>query len=326
MPQTNEIYRRAAEWSAQADAEGFSAAQQAALDAWLGEDLRHLGAYLAVRAALARVNRLGGAAQTANREPEANVSVLAQPVPARRRWVLVGSIAASLVAVVLCGAAWWATSFEAVYATALGETKVIALPDGSQLTMNTATSASVHYTIIARNITLNRGEALFDVAKHKIRPFVVKADKVQVRAVGTSFELASLRDQPLQVMVREGVVKVKASAHADAIVVSAGARAVVGADGKMIIEPVSVGQIAMNLAWRDGYIVFRRQSLGDAAREFGRYNKLRIIVDDPVLARKAVTGRYLATDPLGFAKAVAIFWNLKVTVSQDSVRLTRNAN
>ena len=324
MPQTNEIYWRAAEWSAQADAEGFSAAQQAALDAWLGEDLRHMGAYLAVRAALARVNRLGGAAQTAIHEPEANVSVLAQHMTARRRLVLIGSIAASLAVIVLCGTAWWATSYEAVYATALGETKVIALPDGSQLTMNTATSASVHYTLIARNITLSQGEALFDVAKNKMRPFVVSADISQVRAVGTSFEVTSLRDQPLQVMVREGVVKVKASAHADAIAVSAGTRAVVGADGKMIVEPVSVGQIAKDLAWRDGYIVFRRQSLGDAAREFGRYSKLRIIVDDPVLARKAVTGRYVATDPAGFAKAVAIFWNLKVVVSQDSVRLTQN--
>lgn len=314
MPQINEIYRKAAEWSAAADSEGFSAQQQAALDAWLDEDPRHLGAYLSVRAVLARVERSGR-----NASQDRQVSSFA--ARSRRKFVLVGAIAASLVMVVLSGAIWRASSYEAVYTTSIGQTKVIPLPDGSSITMNTDTAAAVRYSLLGRDVTLKRGEALFDVAKNKMRPFVVTAGNAQVRAVGTSFEVTSLGDRPLQVTVREGVVEVKASAFSEAFAVSAGARAVGGADGQFAVVTLPAGQVARDLAWRDGYIFFRRQTLADAAKEFERYSKLRITIDDPALASKTVTGRYVSTDPVGFAKAVAIFWDLKVAVNRDGVRL-----
>ncbi len=315
MPQINEIYRKAAEWSAAADNEGFSAQQQASLDAWLDEDPRHLGAYLAVRAALARVERLGGSLQGANATRGRRASSPAMAGRSRRKFVLVGAIAASFAVIVFSGAIWRASSYEAAYATAVGETKVIALPDGSSITMNTDTAAAVRYTMLGRNITLKRGEALFDVAKNKMRPFVVTAGKAQVRAVGTSFAVTCLSYRPLQVTVREGVVEVKASRFSNAVAVPAGARAVGQVDGQFAVVTLPTGQVARDLAWRDGYIFFRRQTLADAAKEFERYSKLRIVIDDPVLAGKTVTGRYVSTDPIGFAKAVAIFWDLNVTVN-----------
>jgi len=323
MPQINKIYRKAAEWLARVDGGGLSAEQQAALDVWLGEDPRHLGAYLAVRAALARIERLGGAAHSLRAEPEGPEALSVTAGSVRRRIVLVGAMAASLAVVVLSGALWRANSYEAVYATAVGETKVVALPDGSTIVMNTGTSAIVRYDILGRNIALKRGEALFDVAKNKLRPFVVTAGSARVRAVGTSFVVTCLDDRPLWVTVREGVVEVKASRFSRAVAVPAGTRAVGRADGQFSVASLPAGQIVRDLAWRDGYIFFRRQTLADAAREFARYSKLRIVIDDPVLASKTVTGRYVSTDPVGFAKAVAMFWDLNVAMSQDGVHLTQ---
>ena len=323
MPQSNEIYRKAANWSAQADGDAFSAEQQAALDAWLGEDSRHLGAYLAVRATLARVERLGGAAQNLMAEGDRpkTLSVAARTVP--RRVVLAGAIAAVLAVVVLCGTVWQANTYEAFYTTALGETKVVALADGSTITLNTATAATVRYDLLGRNITLQRGEALFDVAKNKWRPFVVTAGRAQVRAVGTSFDVTCLQEQPLRVTVRDGIVEVKAAGISGSVSVAAGRRAVGQPDGQFAVETLPDGQLARDLAWRDGYIFFRRQTLADAAREFERYSKLRILIDDPVLASRTVTGRYVSTDPVGFAKAVALFWGLDVAVSQNGVHLSQ---
>ena len=138
-----------------------------------------------------------------------------------RRAVLAGTIAASIALVVSSGAIWQANSYEAAYVTAIGETKVIPLPDGSSITMNTDTAAVVH-----------RGEALFDVAKNKMRPFVVTAGKAQVRAVGTSFAVTDLTTRPLEVTVREGVVEVIATPHSDPVAVHAGARAIGRSDGR----------------------------------------------------------------------------------------------
>ena len=67
--------------------------------------------------------------------------------------------------------------------------------------------AGIHHN--RRGIDLIRGEALFDVTKDRKRPFVVTAGATQVRAVGTSFSVQLLPDQPVQVLVREGVVEIK---------------------------------------------------------------------------------------------------------------------
>ena len=76
------------------------------------------------------------------------------------------------------------------------------------MVLNTDSQVAVHYSLFARDITLNRGEVLFDVAKNKRRQFVVKTANIQIRAVGTSFAVSSLVGRPFKVTVREGVVQI----------------------------------------------------------------------------------------------------------------------
>ena len=77
-----------------------------------------------------------------------------------------------------------------------------------------------------------QGEALFDVAKNKARPFVVAAGDTNVRVVGTSFSVRHLEASPVQVLVREGVVEVfKPSAQAAPVRITANTLAVAPQDG-----------------------------------------------------------------------------------------------
>ena len=68
--------------------------------------------------------------------------------------------------------------------TVIGQMREIVLPDGSIVSLNTDSEISVAFSPTVRKICLLRGEALFDVAKNKARPFVVWAGGTQVRAVG----------------------------------------------------------------------------------------------------------------------------------------------
>ncbi|MFD2427832.1 FecR family protein [Sphingobium scionense] len=94
------------------------------------------------------------------------------------------------------------------YRTALGETRTVQLADGSRIHLNTNSSVEVALRDDIRQITLLKGEAQFDVAHDKKRPFIVNADGTLVRAVGTMFNVR-LRADVTELTVIEGIVAVR---------------------------------------------------------------------------------------------------------------------
>ena len=306
-PPVNNIERIAAEWAALIDSGSMSAEQQRAFEAWIDVDPRHLGAYLKVEAALARVARLGSEALR-----QRCVTNVAPLEPVRRRIWWIGALAASIAVTALCGSLWTINTFDADYATGVGEIRTVCLPDGSSITLDAASEVHLHYNLFARDVILDNGVALFNVAKNKRRPFVVAAGGIKVRAVGTSFEVGKIAEQPLTVTVREGVVAISRLREPGVTMVDAASQAVVPANGDPKLEPRSAAQLSHDFAWLDRRLFFRHQTLAAAAREFERYSNLRIIIESPAIAGRMVTGTYVATDPAGFAKAVAVLMDLQL--------------
>jgi len=320
VPRSNDIDRQAAEWAARTDGETLSTERQSAFEAWLAADVRHVGAYAKATAVLAQVERsraVGMQFEVMRRQPSL--------LPVRRRIVLMGGIAATLAAVGVLGDVGWNMMRNDVYATSIGETQVVPLSDGSIVTLNTDTKVIVHYTDNRRMIRLVRGEALFDVAKNKARPFIVEAGDTQLRAVGTSFSVSVLETQPVQVLVREGVIEFeRQGVHPAAPVrVAADFRASAWLDGPIAIVAVPAAMVERALAWKMGRISFDDQSLAVAAREFARYSSTKIVITDPAVANRTVTGLFVSNDPVGFARAVALSLNLGVEIGDNEVRLTR---
>jgi transmembrane sensor len=237
----------------------------------------------------------------------------------------VGSaIAAS--ALVGVGATWQVLRHRGRFTTAKGETKVIALKDGSVVTLNTASEILVNYSERQRSVELVRGEALFDVAKNKARPFVVAAGDTSVRAVGTSFSVSRFDAAPVRVLVREGIVEVFKPGALDgrSVRISANTMAMAPSDNAGIVaQAVPSVQVRRAMAWQAGQISFEGETLAQAAAEFSRYSDTRIVIDDPALAREEIAGLFKATDPVGFANTIAISLNAHVRVGEGEVRLTR---
>lgn len=312
-----EIDRIAAEWAARR-CTGLESGEQASLDAWLEADPRHLGAYAKAEAVLARLDQVGAAGPDALRaESEA-------PVPfMRRRSVLIGSAAAALT-VTAGGISVYTLLGAENYSTGMGETRKIVLADGSLVTLNTNSKISVRYSKTLRRITLAQGEALFDVAKNRQRPFIVEAQDTQIRAVGTSFTVKLLPQQPVQVLVREGVIEIKRPGIPEAPPVRLAANNVAFAPAQAPISavPIPSAVVARSVAWREGRIAFDNTSLESAAREFGRYSDVRIHVA-PGLENQTVTGLFVSTDPVGFARAAALSLNLQVDVRDREVIISR---
>lgn len=313
----HEIDRIAVEWAARR-CNGLSAKETATLDAWLEADPRHLGAYMRAEAVLARLDQMGAAGADALR--------LDQPAApfARRRTVLTGAAAAGLAIVAVGGLALYDMLGDETYSTNVGETREVVLSDGSVVTLNTNTRIAVRYTRSLRKITLAQGEALFDVTKNRRRPFIVLAHDTQVRAVGTSFTVKLVTPQTVQVLVREGVIEIQRPDVPEAAPVRLAANNLALAPDKAPISTAAVRteQITRTLAWRQGRIALDNETLGDAAQEFGRYSDVQIHVE-PGLENQTVTGLFVSTDPVGFAHAAALSLNLRVTVGNREVMISR---
>jgi len=211
--------------------------------------------------------------------------------------------------------------------------KVVPLADGSVVNLNTDSRIRVQYTAVRRSIHLDRGEALFDVAKDAARPFVVSAGDMQVRAVGTSFSVLRLADTPVQITVREGVVEVDRD-HSGArevapVRLTANMRAEAplgsGLASPAPIRAVAVAPVEIEraVAWREGRIAFEGETLAEAVKDFQRYSDTRIVIDDPSIAKEEVTGLFQANDPVGFAQAVATGFGWHAEVGENQVRLSR---
>jgi transmembrane sensor len=301
------IEDQAADWLARIDRFGETPEMMRALDAWLAGDTRRQGAFLQAQAALRLLDDHFDPVAADDLAP-------AEPKPAiwTRRRILAGTggaIAASLVG----GALLLGRSPS--YATAIGEVRRVPLPDGSIAAINTDSSVDVHFQTERRVIRLASGEAWFQVAKNRSRPFVVEVGKIRVRAVGTAFSVRR-RDEGADVLVTEGVVETWVEgAEGHLVRLSAGQQAYVAENAGIKVSTPQAARIDRTLAWRSGQIDLAGESLAEAIAEFNRYNSRKILLLDETIAREPLFGVFRTDDPVGFVTAIHHGMNVPVKTS-----------
>lgn len=309
------IADRAAEWVARLDRAGEDRVVLAELESWLSGDERRRGAYFRARSAWLSLDRAGVLAGAAG--------MGAEPAAGRpgRRWIWGGGMAAAAAAVLLL----FGLSGPAPQRieTAIGEIRRVPLADGSIAAVNTATRLSVEMEPERRTIALDAGEAWFQVAHDRARPFVVEAGDVRVRAVGTAFSVRRL-DLGAQIRVTEGVVEIwRTGDDAYRRRVSAGATALV-AERAAVAPVIAVdGDGEQRLAWRTGQLIFNGDTLGNAAAELNRYNEIQVRIADPALAAERFVGRFRPNEPDAFARAAAGILDARVEQRDGEIVLSR---
>lgn len=213
------------------------------------------------------------------------------------------------------------------YSTAIGETRQIELADGTLVTLNTNTLLRVTYSQRAREVTLKRGEATFNVASERVRtatalngarrtaepndarwstarPFNVIAGQRTFQAQGTQFNLRTLPDN-VDLIVIEGQVRIldarpreptTPARRRDALTygeqtISAFQEALVD-PGFQSVSPIDAGEVQVRLAWQKGMIIFNDEALEDALAEIERYTPTKFVLADAKLGTMRVSGRF----------------------------------
>lgn len=159
------------------------------------------------------------------------------------------------------------------------------LPDGTNVWLNSAsrlTYPSSFSSLGKRKVVLN-GEAYFEVAKDKTRPFVVKTILQEVEVLGTHFNISSYEDElSVKTTLLEGSVKVVGMNGNDKIL-KPGQQSVLTADN-ITIENISVAQQAV--AWKNDQFVFESDDIQYVMRMISRWYNVEVEYVGPIPENK----------------------------------------
>jgi len=250
---------------------------------------------------------------------------LVEPPRRARSVVSMGLTAAAALAIVLFGAlalsgrdpssllsdakAQPNGSIHKTYLTAVGGRQEVTLLDQSKITLNTGTRMTVVFSQHSREVSLDYGEASFDVAHDPARPFNVHAGKRDFQVLGTRFNVRVLTPDNVELTVSEGQVKVlyapprwpdtpakrRENLTYGETTLTALETALVE-PGYQSVRPLVASEVEARLAWQRGMLVFDRAALEDVLAEVDRYTTTKFILADKALANLRIAGSFRTGD------------------------------
>ncbi|MBL8265673.1 FecR family protein [Steroidobacter sp.] len=303
-----------------------TAATEEGFQNWLKEDSRHGAAFRQVSAEWDEADGLKRFTDVMIQAP--GLRAEAQPhirrTSSRRKMAAL----AAAIAMLLIGGIYFQYMRVPGINTGINELRVIMLEDGSRIHLNTRTRVSVAYDEAERRVRLESGEALFEVAKQPLRPFIVEAGDRAVKALGTTF-LVRRQAEQLSVTLVEGKVEVStAGAGANVavaqdspvapITLAPGQRLVLA---KQVAPQLDRPQVSQLLAWQQGKVVIDSLPLATAIAEMNRYSQVPLVLAESQPDDLLVSGVFTAGQSLSFARAMAQSYGLRVVEHGESIEL-----
>jgi transmembrane sensor len=274
------VWSRALDWLLRIEAAPRDRRLLAQRDAWLAEHASHATAYRQAE----RVWRLTGA-----------VPPTARWLARRRRGGL--ALVAAALAVGLMLSLATNSLLRADYRTGAGETRDVALPDGSSVSLDADSAIALGSD---RAVELLSGRAFFQVKRDPADAFTVTAGEARITVLGTAFDVL-LTEGSVTIAVQAGSVSV-ASGPLQSVTLNSGQRAIVDrADGAVTAATVGTTGIA---AWRSGKLVVEGVPVAEVVEELDRHHSGVILLRDPALGARRITGVFDLQDPEAALRAV----------------------
>lgn len=123
------------------------------------------------------------------------------------------------------------------------------------------------------------GEGYFQVARDEQAPFTVKTSKMQVRVLGTEFNVSAYaEDSVIQTTLVQGIVQVTSESNSKQVILQPGEQAELNReDGALHVSQVDVSS---TIAWKDGRLCFQEKSLGEIMRIVARWYDVEVVYLD----------------------------------------------
>ncbi len=303
----DDLFAEASGWYYRLQAEDLSSTEREAFAAWLAQGPSQVQAWNEM------LDLLGALRVPARQIRQAQRSRWYKP-----RVQVWASAAAVLLTFGMLIASPWPDRWRADYATATGESRTIALADGSQVQLNTDTAVQVELAGRERRVRLLRGEAWFEVSHDPSRPFRIRSGEGWVKVVGTRFSVARQGGQT-RVRVAQGRVQVSAD----------NTRSVLLDPGRGVeYSGMQLGaehgfDVAAEFAWRQRQLVFRQQPLAEVVEALNRYWPGQTLVLGDTLRQRKVSGVFEIDKPDAVLKALTHTLGLRAEQYTPYLRVLR---
>lgn len=157
----------------------------------------------------------------------------------------------------------------------------LVLSDGTKVWLNA--DSRIKYPVAfgedKRQVEL-QGEGYFEVAKEKDRPFVVSTDRMDVRVLGTTFDVNTYEDQgKVFVVLKEGLVEVLAEGN-ESRIITPGQMASLNVFDLGAGIQVEKCDVEAYTAWKQGSYSFRNMPLTEMLKQVSRYYDVTIVYED----------------------------------------------
>lgn len=224
-----------------------------------------------------------------------------RPAAARRRkiYAWMKYVAVAVVAVLATSAFFrFQTKPEPVYTTEyIGgdglEATVVVLPDGTRVSLGTRTRFRYDQTFgKARRLVYLEGEAFFEVAKQREKPFIVRTNAQDIEALGTKFNvMAYTSDSLVTTTLLEGAVRLTSDSVKEATVLSPNQQSVYNKE-QHAVRVSEVDDASRFTSWIDGYYYFHKQPLPLILQRLSNVYGVRFEVRSEALNREMFTGTF----------------------------------
>jgi transmembrane sensor len=314
-PETEAIREQAEHWFLRRRAPDCSAEERHACDAWINASPEHAAAYLRTQMLWDDLDLLADDPEIARWRAEVRVN----ETPPKRRFLgwAIGLSFAVLSACLALGLRYQQSESPRPaakeYATTPGEQRVLALEDGSHLTLNTDTRIRVRMDAKSRDVELLRGEALFDVAHETERPFHVRTGDITVTDIGTSFDIHN-DATTTQITLISGLAEVTRNGDTNAVELTPGDQLV---SDTSTWHKQTVSDLASVTEWTSGHLVFHATPLRDAVAKINRYDKGRIVIADRSLETLQISGDFRIGNAQAFARALQSAFPIRAETTPD---------
>ena len=292
--------------------DGFTHEQKVAFEAWLNESDAHQNAFEKVKR-LEQLYRSLSPHMKDKMVQSVHQEIKRDACFKRNRYL---ALAASLLLFVCLGVC---ERYVAFFVPHRYETKTltqnVALPDMSSVLLDVKTNATMRYTGTKREVTLEAGKALFDVAKNPTKPFVVYAGRLKIEVLGTRFEVKHYNNV-VDVSVIEGIVSVESTEKEPLATLTQGKKLSFNMqNNQMSLHTIPIENIAL---WKEGILVFHDETLHHALDEFSHYQDLNVSIQKEV-QNFSISGSFAIGEVDKFLRALTKIYALKVDKKGDTL-------
>jgi transmembrane sensor len=164
----------------------------------------------------------------------------------------------------------------------LGVRTKFQLPDGTTGYLNSGSSLKYPVQFIGERKVDLIGEAYFDVVHNKEMPFHVNTPNLDIKVLGTTFNVIANEDETTEeIVLQTGKVNVSSKSGKQLAIVLPNEQLTLDIEKQTISKKVV--EASQYSTWKDGKLVFRNENMQQVARRLSRWYNAEIVVDDRLL-------------------------------------------